>query len=327
MKNPGTGDPALIRSLVDRVIDELGPGASPEEVRQTASLVLGELGTGSAPDVLAPVVLVDHPATADSTGGVSVVRERPSGGTRLDVWIRSAVDLPAREPRPVAESVLDSLRAHAERAGSGAAGRICLAVGPGSSTMPLDWIPGLLERDGRVRLAVTCARPGLGVDRHLLGRLLRVRSDSPPALAERLFAACMRLPLGRAGRPRIEVLLPRAAVQVEDPAAVSRTMEGIRSALTGADDVAAMILVSARASSSDWAALRSWRTRVASLPFEVRGLRVEGFPAAGVRPFGTSPLCTTPDLAASHLASLACGAAVAPVCLSHGAPSGNGAPS
>jgi hypothetical protein len=330
MKKPGTGDPALIRSLVDRVIDELGPGASREEVRQTAALVLGEIGPGSFPAALAPVILVDQPSASDSAGGMSAVRERLSGETRLDVWIRSSVDLPAREPRSVAESVLDSLRAQAERAGSGAAGRICLAVGPGSSTMPLDWIPGLLERDSRLRLAVACARPGLGVDRHLLDRLLRVRSDSPPALAERLFAGCMRLPLGRTGRPRIEILLPWAAVQAEEPAAAVQTSPGItdiRAALAGVAEVTPMILVSARASSADWSALRSWRSRFGSPPGAVDGLRVEGFPAAGVRPFGDTPLCTSPGQAATHLASLACGGAVAPLCLSRTGPSGNGAPS
>ncbi len=306
-------DQITIRRVVDRVIDTLGPDTSSDEIHKTAAAVLERLGR---PSDAGTVVLVDVPCA------LSPDLTRLSGMSG-PVWVRSAVDLPPRDPGPAAQAAVAHL-------GSlpGREGRICLTVGPAAPGMPLDWVGGLLERDARLRIAVVCARPGLGVDRTLLRRLVEVRESLDTALAGRLFAACMRLPLRRTGLPRIEVLIPHGADGHENHPHIGQAaplLADLRATLSGQGvDVAAMLLVPAGATSEQWLQLRSWRIRHGTGSEPIRGLRVSGWPADGVRPFGDTPLRAAADQVMPLLSSLACGCAQAPVCLSPPQRSGNG---
>lgn len=291
---PSSPDQNTIRRVVDRVIDELGPGADSDEIRRTAAGVLGRLGgsRGSATVVLADVPAGDGPLPdlADAH------------------WIRSSLDVPAGEPAALVSSAVHRLASlpHPD-------GRICLTVAPSGRDLGLDWIADLLEREPRLRVALACARPGLGVDSVLVERLLALRRTLDEPVAKRLYAACMRLPVARSGPIRYEVLVPYegSGRMADDPGTAERLRMRV-----GDAPISCMLHVSAGLPAVEWLALRRWRVTFGGRPEPVRGIRVSGWPAGSVRPFGHAPLCVAPDGLIPHLYSLACGCSQAPVCLS-----------
>jgi len=284
------------------VIDELGPGADSDEIRRTAAGVLGRLGgsRGEGTVVLADVPVGDGPLPDLSDAG----------------WIRSSLDVPTGEPAAVVSEALHRLASFPDPAG-----RICMTLAPSGRDLRLDWIADLLEREPRLRLALACARPGLGVDSALAERLLGLRRALAEPIAKRLYAACMRLPLARTGPVRYEVLLPYegSGRMAEESGTAERLRERV-----GDASVSCMLHVSAGLPAGEWLALRRWRVTFDGRAEPVRGIRVSGWPAGGVRPFGHAPLCVTPDGLIPHLYSLACGCSEAPVCLSPDPPHTNG---
>lgn len=308
-----TPDQSLIRRIVDRVIETLGPGASTDEVRRTAVGVLERLEQDRDFEM---VVLADIP------GGDKVFRTRLTDVPGL-TWARSAIDLPARDPGTRLAGVAAELGDLVD-----SNGRILLTVGTTARTSDLDWIPALVERDRRLRIAVVCARPGLGVDLALLDRFLSIRKEMPSEFADRVYAASMRLPVARTGMPRIEVLLRTGSVEhsgSDGELRAASLVEDLRSHFDPQGiTVSSMLLLPTRTSDREWIAMRSWRVRFGSLRVPIQGLRVGGWPANVVRPFGDTPLCTTPDRIVPTLLSLACGCAQAPVCLAPSGVSTNG---
>ena len=295
-------DHNTIRRVVDRVIDELGPGAEPDDIRRTASDVLGRLGGTRG---VGTVILADVP------GG-----DGPLPDLVEAAWIRSTLDVPSADPAAMASAAMDRLSAFPRPDG-----RICLTVAPSGPDLRLEWIADLLEREPRLRVALACARPGLGVDTALMERLLPFRRTLAETTAKRLYAASMRLPLARSGHVRWEVLVPyeEGGRIAEDPGAAERLR-----ARVGDASVSTMLHVPAALPAGGWLSLRRWRVMVAGLSEPVRGIRVSGWPTGIVRPFGETPLCVSPDGLGQHLYSLACGCAEAPVCLSPSSHPANG---
>ena len=230
-------DHNTIRRIVDRVIDELGPGAEPDDVRRTAEGVLGRLGEARS---VGTVVLADVPAGA-----------APLPDLAEATWLRSSLDVPAADAAAVATEAVHRLSGF-----PGTDGRICLTVGPSGPDLRLDWIEELLEREPRLRLAVACARPGLGVDTVLVDRLAAVAESLAEPSAGRLYAASMRLPVVRSGTVRYEVLVPYegSGRVAEDRKAADRLRTRV-----GDESVSTMLHVSAGLPSAEWIALRRWR--------------------------------------------------------------------
>lgn len=325
----GTADsPDLktIRSVVDRVIVELGPSATEREVHDTAALLLRELLHAPPIPARNVILLLDLP---DPTEDVlppppalpaALAAHRRSGGA---VWARTHLDLDAQAGAAAVPSHLERVSDLLGRAGGGTVGRMLLTLAPGRSRSALDGVPDLLASAPDLHIAVVAARPGLGVDRPVLDHVLRILGRLRDPQAGRLLAASMRLPLRRTGPLRVEVLAPASR---PDDLADGALPEALRSAGSLAEPagglphpVAAAVSVPMRTPSGTWIQWGRWSARNASLPGRLVRLRADGWPVEGVQPFRTSPLCAAGDDPAPYLLSLAAAGGTGPVCLHAGA--------